>query len=563
MDKKFISDDMYKLMIEMLSDDSGSIHIFWNCVENTIIQLCGNILPDDINDPLEYIQQSGWIEKSAESSFAVFREKIKDGIKNGVDSNDMGININMKLPDAEEYSLYHIYIMFLRDDESRIVFTHINIRQYTEKEISERKILDSFTSERAPYIFAQRITRMMNKYSDKNIAFVQFDIERFKLINDLYGVDTGDEIIKFINDSLAVICTDNQPFARLTADVFMIVISFENESEIINFIHTIEKALCRYKDIELRLTFGVAIAEDRTLHTRRHGDNATLARQSVKGNALNNIGFYNGSLRTELYHQQTIEDDMLRAAENHEFIMYLQPKYSISTGRIIGAEALTRWIHPEKGMISPNEFIPIFEKNGFILKLDQIIWEYACQKIREWIDRGIEPVPISVNISREYLKTFNVVEYFAGLIKKYDIPINLLEAEITESVDSEDTSGVVNSMKEVGFTMLMDDFGSGYSSLNMLKTTPFDVLKIDRNFLSEFMESDKGRKIIAHTISMSQDIGLDIIAEGVETGEQAQFLKNCGCDMVQGFYYSRPITTEEFDERLFKENSTEEGGQNG
>lgn len=553
MNKNFIPDDICSKMIEMLADDSGSVHIFWNCIENTTVQICGTMFPNNVSDPLEYIRKSGWIEKSSEYAFDVFSERIRCGINNGIDVNSMSVDIPMKLSENDDYSFYHIRALFLRDDNNKIMSVHMNIRKYTEKELSAREILDVFTSEKAPQIFGQRITRMMNKYYDKNIAFIQFDIERFKLINDMYGVEIGDEIIKFINDSLAVMCRDDQPFSRLTADVFMIVISFDVENDILEFIHRLEKSLSGYKDIDYRLIFGVAIVEDRTIHTRRHGDNATLARQSVKGNALNNIGFYNGSLKTELYHQQYIEDDMLRAAENNEFVMYLQPKYCISTGDIIGAEALTRWIHPEKGMISPVEFIPVFEKNGFILKLDQIIWESACKKIREWINSGIEPVPISVNISREYLKTFDVVSYFVELIKKYDIPIYLLEAEITESVDSEDTSGVVNEMKKVGFTMLMDDFGSGYSSLNMLKTTPFDVLKIDRNFLSEFMESDKGRKIIAHTISMSQDIGLDIIAEGVETNEQAQFLKKCGCDTAQGFYYSRPISAEEFDKRLKKE----------
>lgn len=553
MNKNFISDNIRSLMIEMLTDDSGSVHVFWNCINNTTVQICGNMFPNGTSNPLEFMKNSGWIEKSAEYAFDVFCNKITQGIKNGIDTNSLSADIPMKLHENDSCNFYHIHVMFLRDDNNRIVCTYINIKKYTEKEISDREILDTFTSDKAPQIFEQRIVRMMNKYADKNIAFVQFDIERFKLINDMYGVETGDEILKFINDSLSVICDDNQPFTRLTSDVFMIVISFDKEDDILEFIHRLENSLCGYKDIDYRLIFGVAIAEDRTLHTRQHGDNATLARQSVKGNALNNIGFYNGNLKTELYHQQTIEDDMIRAAENNEFVMYLQPKYSISTGKIMGAEALTRWIHPEKGMISPVEFIPIFEKNGFILKLDQIIWESACKKIREWIDNGIEPVPISVNISREYLRTFDVVEYFKGLIKKYDIPIHLLEAEITESVDSEDTSEVVNNMKEVGFTMLMDDFGSGYSSLNMLKTTPFDILKIDRNFLSEFMESDKGRKIIAHTISMSQDIGLDIIAEGVETNEQAQFLSKCGCDTAQGFYYSCPVNVEEFDKRLKKE----------
>lgn len=230
--------------------------------------------------------------------------------------------------------------------------------------------------------------------------------------------------------------------------------------------------------------------------------------------------------------------------------MYLQPKFSISTGKIIGAEALARWIHPERGMISPAEFVPVFEQNGFILKLDQYIWESACRKIRSWLDSGVKPVPISVNISREYVHSFDVVGELVRLVKKYDIPVHYLELEITESVDAEGVGDVVKEMKSAGFTMLMDDFGSGYSSLNMLKTTQFDVLKIDRAFLSEFMESSRGRKIISHTISMSQDIGLDIIAEGVETLEQAQFLSKCGCDAAQGFYYSKPVTQEEFDRKL-------------
>ena len=246
---------------------------------------------------------------------------------------------------------------------------------------------------------------------------------------------------------------------------------------------------------------------------------------------------------------------MQNALLNNEFVMYLQPKYSISTGRIIGAEALTRWISPEKGMISPAEFIPLFERNGFIIKLDQFIWEEACKKIRSWLDTGLKPVPISVNVSREYLHSFDIVAQITSLVKKYNIPFDMLELEITESAESAGVEDVVKSLKNSGFTMLMDDFGSGYSSLNMLKTTQFDVLKIDRDFLSEFMESERGRKIIAHTISMSRDIGLDIIAEGVETKEQALFLSDCGCDAAQGFYYSKPLPQKEFDEVFRRVNS--------
>ena len=381
-----------------------------------------------------------------------------------------------------------------------------------------------------------------------------FDVERFKLINEKYGVEAGDELLEFLYGTLGLICSEEQPFARLNADVFMVVTTFSSDSDLLDFIHRIESMLTGFQNMEYRLIFGVAIVEDRSLHIRRHGDNAALARQSIKGNALNNIGFFNGRMKSELHKKQSIEDDMMNALLDGQFVMYLQPKFSISTKRIIGAEALARWIHPEKGMISPADFVPVFEENGFILKLDQIIWESACRKIREWIDKGIEPVPISVNISREYIHTFDVVGEMLHLVNKYDIPIKLLELEITETTDSEGVSDVVQKMKDAGFTMLMDDFGSGYSSLNMLQKTQFDVLKIDRGFLSEFMESSRGRKIISPTISMSRDIGLDIIAEGVETPEQASFLSDCGCDSAQGFYYSKPITQEEFDKMLVEVN---------
>ena len=332
----------------------------------------------------------------------------------------------------------------------------------------------------------------------------------------------------------------------------MVVTTFDNDQHLLDFIHKLESLLSGFNDMGYRLIFGVAIAEDRTLHVRRHADNAGIARQSVKGSALNNIGFFNGRMKSELQKKQIIEEDMKTALVDNQFVMFLQPKYSISSNRIIGAEALARWIHPKKGMISPADFVPVFEQNGFILKLDQIIWESACRKIADWISAGTEPVPISVNISREYIRSFDVVGFLLGLVKKYDIPIKLLELEITETTDAQGVSDIVEKMKSAGFTMLMDDFGSGYSSLNMLKTTQFDVLKIDREFLSRFMESGRGRKIISHTISMSQDIGLDIIAEGVETKEQAQFLHECGCDAAQGFYYSKPVSQEEFD-KLLKE----------
>ncbi len=539
-------------MCEMVAADTGTMHLLWDCTENVVIQFGNTYLPENMTDPLDYLRTHGYVDESSLPAFTVYTAQIEQGIISGTEKNSLVIDVMMRFDLSEQFRLCRFLSLFKRNEDGKITDIHINVRPYTTKDAYAKEILSTFSSDKAPHIFGKRLREFTdNTPADKNIAYIQFDVERFKLINDTYGSDFGDELLKFFNDSLGVICREDQPFSRLTADVFMVVTAYDTEQELMDFINKIESMLSGYNGVDYRLIFGVAIVEDRTLHTRRLGDNATLARQSIKGNALKNIGFFDGSMKATLQKQQTIEDDMHKALINGEFVMFLQPKYSISTEKIIGAEALARWIHPTRGMISPAEFIPVFEQNGFILKLDQYIWECACKKIREWIDAGITPVPISVNVSREYILSFDVTAKVSELVKKYDIPTKLIELEITESLDTKGVEDEVKRMKSEGFTMLMDDFGSGYSSLNMLKTTQFDVLKIDRCFLSEFMDSERGRKIISHTISMSRDIGLNIIAEGVENIEQAKFLSSCGCDAAQGFYYSKPIPHTDFDKFLF------------
>lgn len=543
------------LFYNMLDQDKHSLHFLWDCTAGTVTTAGSALFENVTGDPLDFLRESGLIDEQSMPQFNVFTARLEEGVISGINRSSLSVDILMKFTPGADYELCGFYAHLLRDESGKVLAVHGTIRPYFQKEVANKKIITTFSSDRAPQIYGQEVAEMMARHPDEEIAFIQFDVERFKLINENYGVETGDELLAFLTQTLGIICNEEQPYCRLTADVFMIVTTFDSDQHLLDFIHRLESLLSGFKGMDYRLIFGVAIAEDRTLHTRRHGDNATIARQSVKGSALNNIGFFNGRMRSELQKKQLIEENMQAALLDNQFVMFLQPKYSISTNRIIGAEALARWIHPEKGMISPAEFIPVFEENGFILKLDQIIWDSACRKLRDWIDIGIQPVPVSVNISREYIHTFDVVGYLLELVKKYDIPIKLLELEITETTDAQGVSDIVQKMKDAGFTMLMDDFGSGYSSLNMLKTTQFDVLKIDRGFLSKFMESGRGRKIISHTISMSRDIGLDIIAEGVETKEQAQFLSDCGCDSAQGFYYSKPVSQEEFDRLLLSANN--------
>ncbi len=540
----------YSLLNEMMEHNADSVDFIWNCRDGKIVT-SGNrfLFPDCIENPFRYMAENGYVSRHSEMSYSAFCLKIEEGISAGTEDNSSNIDVIMSLLDNKA-EWYHIYTDFMKDDEGKILAVHANIRLFSREEQNERnKNLMMMPKERTD-LLRKHIIEFIGRDPSAHYAFVQFDIERFKLINDKYGGEVGDEILTYINYTMMDVCR-NIPCCCINADVFMFVMPYETREDILEFVRNLEKQLLGYRDIEYHIVFGIAAIDKVESPSRRYGDNAAIARRSVKGNAMENIAFYEEKMMKELHKKQSIEYDMYKAVDNNEFLMYLQPKYCISTGKIIGAEALSRWKHPENGLISPAEYIPVFEKNGFIIKLDEIMWEHACRKIREWMDLGKEPVPISVNVSRHYLTDNKAVKILSSLVEKYNIPINYLELEITESAEISDFNDVIIEFKQKGFKMLMDDFGSGYSSLNMLKTTPFDVLKIDRAFLSEFMESERGRKIISHTISMSNDIGIDIIAEGVETSEQADFLNSCGCDAAQGFYYSKPIPEEEFDKIFF------------
>lgn len=426
----------------------------------------------------------------------------------------------------------------------------VEIMPLSQEEIYRLNLAESIANDKNPTYFAESAREIMESQLDKRFALVQFDVAKFKVINEQYGEDMGDEILRFFIHTLKVILGKDQLYTRLTADVFMILTAFEEEEDLHALIALIRENLQGYKGIPYTLYFGVCEVKDRTRNLRKYGDGAAFARQSIKGDALNHVMFYRDDMKEQAKIQKLVEDEMEQALEKQEFVMFLQPKYSISQNCIVGAEALVRWIHPVRGLIPPGDFIPLFEKNGFIIKMDQYIWEEACKTVRAWIDAGIQPIPISVNVSRRHMKDGRFVQVLDRLIEKYGIERKYLEIEITETVDQEQTSVGIELLKQHGYMLLMDDFGSGYSSLNTLKDTQFDIIKIDREFLQDFVRSERGQKIVEHTIRMTQEIGLELVAEGVESHEQALFLSQCGCDTAQGYYYAKPMPVEQFNQHL-------------
>lgn len=394
--------------------------------------------------------------------------------------------------------------------------------------------------------------------SSKDIGFIQFDIRKFKIVNDLYGEKFGDEILDFIIRQLKESCHDKQFFINLRSDVFMVVTEYDQEEELVEFIHQLDSKINSFKNVKLQMSYGIYTVEDKNMELRQMEDRAAMARKAAKNNILTNILFYREQFKESLYNRKFIEENMQAAISEKQFMMYLQPKYSIAKNKIIGAEALVRWRHPERGMIYPNQFIPIIEENGFIKKVDYYIWAEACRFIKKCENAGITSCPVSVNVSRVHLRDNECIQVLSDLIKKYDIPKALLELEITETAHDQQISLKALQLKDEGFTLLIDDFGSGYSSLNILLETPFDVIKLDKKFMENMMVSTKGRLILEQVVTMANKLQLGLLAEGVETKEQVELLQSIGCDQVQGYYYAKPMPEDDFFALLEKQYSEKE-----
>ena len=399
--------------------------------------------------------------------------------------------------------------------------------------------------------FRRQVRALLNE-TERKVAFVQFDICRFKIINDLYGERFGDEVLYWIREKLKELCNERQYFVNLRSDVFQVVTEYDELPELYRMMEAMGRELEVYKAVKLQYSIGVYLVEDAGMELRQMEDRAAMARKAAKNSLLSEVVFYQEQFKTSLYNRKFVEDNIDIAIREGQLQMYLQPKYSISQNRIIGAEALVRWSHPQRGMIYPMEFLPVVEEDGFITKVDFYMWKKAGECLGRCQKAGIRDGPLSVNLSRRHLQDREFMQVLEHIVEESGICKHLLELEITETME-EHVSQAAREMKEQGFKLLMDDFGSGYSSLNILLETPFDVLKLDRKFMENMMVSDKGRLILEHIITMAEQLKLGLIAEGVETREQVEMLKQMGCDQVQGYYYAKPMPEEDF-YRLLMEN---------
>jgi len=401
--------------------------------------------------------------------------------------------------------------------------------------------------------FCSAIAPILEAHPDKaaagGYAMIYFDLIRFKAVNETFGIDKGDALLQYIADALRTILTDTGFCCRIGSDRFAVF----TDTTLLppeTLLTRLSGALsCCGLPLEITYNAGIYLTCEDAVSVGTMLDRATLAQSKIKGNYNLRFAYYSESLRKDLIGEQEIVGMMGAALTEKQFLVHYQPQYNHSTGMLIGAEALARWRHPERGLISPGVFIPIFENNGFITNLDLYIFEEVCQFLRRCMDSGHTLIPVSTNFSRYDIFYPGFVEKLEEIRRKYDVPVRLLRVEITESSiigGSQRTNEVVRKLHECGYIVEMDDFGSGYSSLNVLKDIELDIIKLDMRFLSAESGGSKGGTIISSIVRMAKWLHMPVIAEGVETVQQADFLRSIGCDYIQGYLYSRPLPEEQY-----------------
>ncbi|HBE8544605.1 TPA: EAL domain-containing protein [Clostridioides difficile] len=444
------------------------------------------------------------------------------------------------------YAVLSIVLIFIA-----IIFYIIYIKKSNEKEILSLAYEDKVTYIGNQNKFYRECSKYLLDKPSLNYIIVYFDINNFKMINDTFGYEFGDNLLITIAKALKEELTEGEVYARLSSDYFAILCDYKNgRNKIIRKLDNIRSNIESNLSIvfEISLCVGIYFVEEGEVDIQKAVNKANMARSVAKGKNIN-YAIYNEDVRNKLSEESMILDDIKIALVKNQFEVYYQPKFSLVTGEMIGSEALIRWNHPEHGFISPAVFIPIAEKSKLILKIGRFVFERVCNDLYEWKKQGKKIVPVSVNLSRVELYQPDIVKFINKTIKMYNLSSDFIEIEITETVAINELNilkNVLNELRTYGFSISMDDFGTGYSSISCLRDMPIDILKLDKSFLGGIEHDERSRNIAKSIVSLAKSLDLVVIIEGVESKEQAELMKQFGCDLVQGFYFARPMPAKNF-----------------
>lgn len=497
------------------------------------------VYPDDKESFLEFFSFSQRQKEIQGKDKPVFTGKVRYQLVSG------------------EYALVSVTMFPIRQSPSGAVaflsfFQNVSVNDSAGLSLIGNEKLELYNKK----LFFERCRELLEQAEEgEKFYMIAVDIEHFKLFNEWYGLDAGDDFLKSIGRILDEKQRKYHGVAGyMSGDDYAVLLPENDEAveeiqhDIVRYVKTVEKNAGFFPAI------GVYIVTNRSISINAMYDYAVIALASVKGNYSKRISYYREVMFEDMKEEHWYLTNFQKALNEGEITFYLQPKCSLETGKVVGAESLARWRHPERGMIPPDKFVRVLEKNGLVGRLDFYLWDKVFAAIRSWIDKGYEPAPVSINLSRIDMFTMDVITTLEGLTQKYCVDRELIEVEITESAYAEDYENVkviINGLRESGYRVSMDDFGSGYSSLNMLKDVNVDVLKIDMNFLKlDDHSADKGIGILEAIVNMAKLMGIRVIAEGVETKDHVDILGQVGCSYAQGYYYYKPMPEKEFQKLL-------------
>ncbi|MBQ8318315.1 MAG: EAL domain-containing protein [Lachnospiraceae bacterium] len=455
--------------------------------------------------------------------------------------------------------LYMVFITFVMMVFMIMIFMIYYISSLVSVARSQHKITkilytDMITGGYNWLYFTKKGDRLLRRNRGKyNYAIVNLRMEKYRSFCTCFGVKEGEELLEKFYMVLKKNLRKKELMAHHDEADFGLLITYVNEEDLISRIDKLEFSLNSVMpSIKMYFRYGLCLADNNEREVDSLYNNASTALELLPEDSEEKIASYDIEMKKQQLWERKVEDEMDKALVTNQFKLYLQPKYSTKDEEIAGAEALVRWVHPADGLIPPNKFIPIFEKNGFILQLDDYMIEQVAIQQSKWIQEGRELFPISVNVSRAHFTREDLAEHICKIVDKYNVPHKFIELELTESAFFDDKYVLIDTVKQLrdyGFIVSMDDFGAGYSSLNSLKELSIDVLKIDADFFRGVDSVERGMLIVSEVIDLAKKLNMKIVAEGIESREQVDFLAAQECDLIQGYYFAKPMSIEEFEEK--------------
>lgn len=486
------------------------------------------------------------------------------------------------IPKDFEFVIYHdkkiyyyeVRMMPVKSQEVIVLIRDITERKQADDQIAYLAYHDSLTALPNSRLFKDRLEHAISqaKRNNKILAVMFLDLDRFKLINDSMGHSAGDELLKITSqrlieavrktDSVAINAnTDNSAIARSGGDEFTILLDdIESREAITRIAERIVKNIALpmklgREEVHISTSIGIAIYPEDGVEVDELLKHADSAMYHAKAQGKNNFQYFADSMNRSSFERLSLENNLHRAIAHNELHLYYQPQFNVGSDTMIGMEALIRWEHPDKGFISPGDFIPVAEETGMILKIGEWVFREACEQGVVWINAGYDVHKISVNLSPRQLKDEKISKLIESILHETGMPANKLCIELTESalmLDPKVADARLKKIKDLGVSLSLDDFGTGYSSLSYLKRFPIDTLKIDQAFIRDIKTDKEDAALVRAIIAMAHGLSMDVIAEGVETKEQLDFLNAHGCDIVQGFWFSRPLSALDMKELFLK-----------